>query len=92
MRSNSVFALVGEGDVLVTTVGPFAKWGEPAVRAAITARAAYIDSTGEPAFIRRVFQNHGADREAGRGPAADRDGLRLRAGRAGRRAGARGGR
>ena len=59
MRSNSVFSLVDEGDVLVTTVGPFTKWGEPAVRAAITARAAYIDSTGEPAFIRRIFENHG---------------------------------
>src|SRR5829696_4765168 len=60
MRANSVFGLVEEGDVLVTTVGPFTKWGEPAVRAAITGRAAaYIDSTGEPAFIRRVFQNHG---------------------------------
>jgi short subunit dehydrogenase-like uncharacterized protein len=59
MRTNSVFSLVEEGDVLVTTVGPFLKWGEPAVRAAITARAAYIDSTGEPAFIRRVFENHG---------------------------------
>ena len=59
MRANSVFSLVREGDVLVTTVGPFLKWGEPAVRAAITARAAYIDSTGEPPFIRRVFENHG---------------------------------
>src|SRR5215213_5742124 len=60
MRSNSVFELVEEGDVLVSTVGPFAKWGEPAVRSAITGgAAAYIDSTGEPAFIRRVFQNHG---------------------------------
>src|SRR3954454_32615 len=59
MRSNSVFSLVDEGDVLVSTVGPFTKWGEPAVRAAISGRAAYIDSTGEPAFIRRVFQNHG---------------------------------
>ena len=27
-----------EGDVLVSTVGPFAKWGEPAVRAAIAGR------------------------------------------------------
>jgi short subunit dehydrogenase-like uncharacterized protein len=59
MRTNSVFSLVDEGDVLVTTVGPFLKWGEPAVRAAITARAAYIDSAGEPPFIRRVFENHG---------------------------------
>src|SRR5215203_2040618 len=59
MRTNSVFSLVEEGDVLVTTVGPFTKWGEPALRAAITGRAAYIDSTGEPAFIRGVFERHG---------------------------------
>ncbi len=59
MRSNSVYALVDEGDVLVSTVGPFSKWGEPAVRAAIAGKAAYIDSTGEPEFIRRVFDHHG---------------------------------
>ncbi|HYH91171.1 MAG TPA: saccharopine dehydrogenase NADP-binding domain-containing protein [Solirubrobacteraceae bacterium] len=69
MRSNSVFALVGEGDVLVSTVGPFMKWGEPAVRAAIAGRAAYLDSTGEPPFIRRVFEQHG--------PAAQRAGVPL---------------
>ena len=54
-----MLALVSEGDVLVSTVGPFVKWGEPAVRAAIAARATYIDSTGEPQFIRRVFEQHG---------------------------------
>ena len=37
MRSNSVAALVREGDVLVSTVGPFVKFGEPALRAAISA-------------------------------------------------------
>ena len=56
LRQNSVFSLVEEGDVLLSTVGPFAKYGEPAVRAAIAAPATYIDSTGEPAFIRRVFE------------------------------------
>src|SRR3954453_21374884 len=59
VRANSVAALVGEGDVLVSTVGPFAKWGEAAVRAAVSSRAAYLDSTGEPQFIRRVFEQHG---------------------------------
>src|SRR4051812_27400640 len=66
-RRNSVFALVEEGDVLVSTVGPFAKWGEPAVGAAIAARATYLDSTGEPLFIRRVFEEWG--RSAARGGA-----------------------
>jgi short subunit dehydrogenase-like uncharacterized protein len=66
LRRNSVFALVEEGDVLVSVVGPFARWGEPAVRAAIAAGATYLDSTGEPAFIRRVFEEFGpAARRAG---------------------------
>jgi short subunit dehydrogenase-like uncharacterized protein len=68
-RRNSVFDLVSEGDVLVSTVGPFDKWGEPAVGAAIAARGTYLDSTGEPAFIRRVFEEWG--------PSAARGGARL---------------
>lgn len=55
----SVAALVTSGDVLVSTVGPFGRWGEPAVRAAIDAGAHYLDSTGEAAFIRRVFEEWG---------------------------------
>lgn len=51
----SVRALVDRGDVLLTTVGPFHRWGEPAAEAAIFAGAHYIDSTGEPAFVRRIF-------------------------------------
>jgi short subunit dehydrogenase-like uncharacterized protein len=58
-RPETVRALVEKGDVLVTTVGPFLKYGEPAVEAAIDAGAHYIDSTGEPPFIRRVFEEWG---------------------------------
>jgi len=60
----SVRALVEPGDALVATVGPFARWGDAAVRAAIDGRASYIDSTGEPAFIRRVFERFGAEARA----------------------------
>ncbi len=60
LRQNSVFALLEPGDVLISTVGPFVKWGEPAVRAAIAAGGIYIDSTGEPPFIRRIFEELGA--------------------------------
>ena len=56
----TVRALIEPGDVLLTTVGPFKRWGGPAVDAAIDAGAVYLDSTGEPAFIRRVFQTHDA--------------------------------
>jgi short subunit dehydrogenase-like uncharacterized protein len=55
---------LGEGDVLVTTVGPFLRHGEPAVNAAIRSGAHYLDSTGEPPWIRRVFEVHGPRAEA----------------------------
>ncbi len=62
-ESSSVRALVEPGDVIVATVGPFARYGDAAVEAAIAAGASYLDSTGEPAFIRRVFERYGADAE-----------------------------
>src|SRR6188472_2028742 len=65
-RPKSVRALVERGDVLVSTVGPFARWGGAAADAAVDAGALYIDSTGEPAFIRRIFEEYG--------PRADRSG------------------
>jgi short subunit dehydrogenase-like uncharacterized protein len=58
-RPDSVGDLVGPGDVLVSTVGPFMARGEPAVRAAVDAGATYLDATGEPPFVRRVFEEHG---------------------------------
>jgi hypothetical protein len=69
MRQNTVFDLVAAGDVLVSTVGPFVKWGPPAARAAVAAGCVYIDSTGEPEFIRRVFEEFG--------PPAERSGAAL---------------
>lgn len=60
----TVNALVGAGDVLISTVGPFVRWGEPAVVAAVSAGAHYLDSTGEGAFIRRVFEQFGPRAQA----------------------------
>lgn len=65
----SMRTLVGRGDVLVSTVGPFVRLGEPALRAAVAAGAIYLDSTGEPPFIRRVFEEFG--------PLAERTGASL---------------
>jgi short subunit dehydrogenase-like uncharacterized protein len=59
----SVAALVGKGDILVTTVGPFVRWGQAAAGAAVTAGAHYLDSTGEPPFIREVFERYGPSAE-----------------------------
>lgn len=59
----SVRALAERGDVLVTTVGPFARWGDAALDAALGAGAHYVDSTGEPPFVRRVFEQAGGRAE-----------------------------
>lgn len=65
----SIAALVGRGDVLISTVGPFVKHGEAAVRAACETGAHYFDSTGEGPFIREVFERYG--------PAAQKSGSGL---------------
>lgn len=65
----SVRALVERGDVLVSTVGPFARWGDAALDAAVDAGAHYVDSTGEPPFVRKVFEQGG--------PRAERSGSLL---------------
>jgi short subunit dehydrogenase-like uncharacterized protein len=51
--------LLGAGDVLVSTAGPFLKVGRPVVAAAVDAGAIYLDSSGEPPFIRAVFEEFG---------------------------------
>jgi short subunit dehydrogenase-like uncharacterized protein len=56
--------LIRRGDVLVTTVGPFTRWGRVAATAAAEVGAIYLDSTGEPGFIRDLFDRYAA-------PAAD---------------------
>jgi short subunit dehydrogenase-like uncharacterized protein len=58
-RPESVRDLVEKGDVLLTTVGPFKRWGAAAAEAAVKQGAHYIDSTGEPPFIREIFERYG---------------------------------
>ena len=57
-RPHTVRALLERGDVLVTTVGPFTRWGDAAVDAAVDAGAAYLDAAAEPGFLRRIFEHH----------------------------------
>ena len=65
----SLRALVTEGDVLVSTVGPFERYGRPVARAAAERGAHYVDSTGEVGFVK--------DLKAGLDPTARRTGATL---------------
>jgi short subunit dehydrogenase-like uncharacterized protein len=58
-RPEPLRQLLGAGDVLVSTAGPFLKVGRSAVAAAVDAGATYLDSSGEPPFIRQVFEEFG---------------------------------
>ena len=61
----SVRALVSSpDDVIVSTVGPFSRLGRPAIDAAIAQGCGYVDSTGEPTFIRQVFESDDAPARA----------------------------
>ncbi|NKZ10826.1 NAD(P)H-binding protein [Mycolicibacterium septicum DSM 44393] len=50
----SVASLVRRGDVLITTVGPFERYGYAVANAAAQAGAHYIDSTGEVGFVQEL--------------------------------------
>ncbi|MFI8997647.1 saccharopine dehydrogenase family protein [Streptomyces sp. NPDC053542] len=46
--------------VLATTVGPYLKYGEPLVAACAEAGTDYVDLTGEPEFVDRMYLRHHA--------------------------------
>jgi short subunit dehydrogenase-like uncharacterized protein len=49
--------------VVVTTVGPYALYGEPLVAACAAAGTDYADLTGEPEFVDRTWVEHHAEAE-----------------------------
>ena len=54
-NADSMTALARSTRVLVTTVGPYIKYGEPAVKAAAEAGIVYLDLTGEPEFVDKMW-------------------------------------
>jgi short subunit dehydrogenase-like uncharacterized protein len=56
-------ALLAEASVVINCAGPFTLAGDALVRTAIATGTHYVDSTGEQAFVRRVFEHHGGAAE-----------------------------
>ena len=65
----SLEAMAESARVVATTVGPYARYGEPVVAACVAGGADYLDITGEPEFVSNIRELHG--------PAAEEKGLRL---------------
>jgi short subunit dehydrogenase-like uncharacterized protein len=47
--------------VIITTVGPYVAYGEPLVAACAAAGTDYVDLTGEPEFVDRMYVRHHAE-------------------------------
>lgn len=57
-KEHCLAELLSETDVVVSTVGPFSALGAEVVRAVVDAGAAYLDSTGEPGFIKQLYEQY----------------------------------
>ena len=56
----SLAALAAQARCVVTTVGPYVKYGEPLVAACAGAGTDYLDLTGEPGFVDDMYLRHHA--------------------------------
>jgi short subunit dehydrogenase-like uncharacterized protein len=54
----SLAAVAESARVVLTTVGPYLEFGEPLVAACAAAGTDYVDLTGEPEFVDRMFVAH----------------------------------
>ncbi len=55
---SSLDALARRAKVVITTVGPYQQFGEPLVAACAEAGTDYVDLTGEPEFVDRMYVAH----------------------------------
>ena len=59
----TLVGLFGGVGAVINCAGPFARLGEPVLRAAIAAGAHYLDTTGEQLWMARMMDLHSADAE-----------------------------
>jgi short subunit dehydrogenase-like uncharacterized protein len=57
---SSLAAVAESARVVITTVGPYIEHGEPLVAACAEAGTDYVDLTGEPEFVDRMYVRHHA--------------------------------
>jgi len=56
--ADSLRAVAESTRVVITTVGPYLQYGEPLVAACAAAGTDYVDLTGEPEFVDRMYLDH----------------------------------
>lgn len=61
---DSVDAAVRRASVVVNTAGPFSRYGDPVVEAAVRHGVDYVDITGETPWVRKIIDRHHAGAQA----------------------------
>lgn len=56
---SSLRAMAERARVVLTTVGPYLRYGNPLVDACVEAGTDYVDITGEPEFVNGLIERHG---------------------------------
>ena len=56
----SLEKVTGQTTIIITTVGPFALYGENLVQACVNTSTNYCDITGEPEFVKSILNKHDA--------------------------------
>lgn len=54
----SIESLVASTKVIISTVGPYALYGEPVIKACVTIGTDYCDLTGEPQWIKKMVDRY----------------------------------
>jgi short subunit dehydrogenase-like uncharacterized protein len=54
----SIDALVGSTKVIISTVGPYALYGEPVIKSCVAQGTDYCDLTGEPQWIKKMIDRY----------------------------------
>ena len=57
----SLEAMCQRGQVIISTVGPYLKYGEPLIKACVQTGTDYVDLTGETIFIKDMMDNYQAE-------------------------------
>lgn len=55
-RADTLFEMACKSKIIISTVGPYLKYGDPLVKACIDGGANYLDITGEGQFVENMFR------------------------------------
>ena len=63
-NQESLNSMCAQSKLIISTVGPYDIYGEKLIKACIDKGSHYLDLTGEPAFVKRIYEKYSDSAEA----------------------------